>query len=678
MIEAAVNQASERLSDLPRNESVRILTSAPYPVWGETGASGSDRRSRERIQAQLRQMKATEGSSDLLATLFAAVQAEHDPTQSSRKILVLTDGQAADWRLEDEFGWKRLREVLSLAPVRTDIETVWLGDNAAPTAAGNIAIENITVGSSIVGRGQLAPLTVQLKNYGETTHPASRLTWKVDGVEKFDEEVDSIDAGQTIQANWQTTFDTPGTYEVTCVVESDDELLADNRADLVVEVVEQIPIVIVEDAFELAEMQQDSYFVQAALGWINGDPLDHTSIYVPTLVSPDELGTVDLASQRVVVIPNLTRMDDDVVDRLTDFVNAGGGLWIGLGPRTDIDSFNHALFADASGLSPLRIDRIVDSGSTVNEELGEQVDAESSQRDVRIDPFRSEHPATRQLADDKQLDLADALIQRRFQFLTSERTDELSVLLRLNNGQPLAVENFVGRGRVIVQAVPLRLQWSDLARTQSFVVMVRDWIDYLAQPRATQFNLQPGEPIVMKLQESTLDVASQSGDEAPTALLTTPAGNAIELAAEYRDDGMVFRTSRTRLPGQYALEIGLTDQKIPFHVQRDNAESDLRRLSADAEKQIAIACTPDPSPERLAATASTQSDPLWPYLLIGLIMLITGELVLSGVLARERFGSAGVPEFAELESSQMGAPVGLEGSSAFTESDDLAHRVEAN
>ena len=212
---------------------------------------------------------------------------------------------------------------------------------------------------------------------------------------------------------------------------------------------------------------------------------------------------------------------------------------------------------------------------------------------------------------------------------------------------------------MVVQGVPLRLQWSDLARTQSFVVMVRDWIDYLAQPRATQYNLQPGEPIVMRLQSSS-ELDAGIPQDSPTGLLTTPGGDAIELTAERRDDGFVFRSSRTRLPGDYKLELGLAGQAIPFHVLRDSGESDLDTLSPAAEQQIAASTKPNPTAEHLAANAPTQSDPLWPYLLIGLILLITAELVLSGVLSRERFGSAGIPEFSDLDAPAVGSVTGVE------------------
>ena len=295
MMDEAIRHAVETLSALPRHEDVRILTTAPYPVWGGAGRVRSDRRTRDWIQSQLEQLQATQGRSDLLAALFTAVQAEHQPTQSSRRIVVLTDGQAADWKLEDESGWKRFREVLSESPVRTEIETVRLDQLNSPASKGNVAVDQLTILRTIVGVGQPITVTARLHNYDPSRFAGSSLRWDVNGAEQHEESIGPIDGGQSLEANWVHTFATPGTYRLSCRIDHQDDLLADNQAQLVVEVVDQIPVVIVEDAFELAEMQQDAYFVQAALGWIDGVPLSDNSIYVPTLVSPAELATTDLS-----------------------------------------------------------------------------------------------------------------------------------------------------------------------------------------------------------------------------------------------------------------------------------------------------------------------------------------------------------------------------------------------
>ncbi len=44
---------------------------------------------------------------------------------------------------------------------------------------------------------------------------------------------------------------------------------------------------------------------------------------------------------------------------LKAFAFNGGGVWIALGPRADIEMFNQYVFAHSDGLSPLAIDGIV-------------------------------------------------------------------------------------------------------------------------------------------------------------------------------------------------------------------------------------------------------------------------------------------------------------------------------
>ncbi len=673
MIASATQHAVDQLEKISARDDIRILTTAPYPTWLHSGTTRGDQRNREWITEQLRSIDATEGRSDLLAALFTAVQLEHQPTQNTRRIVVLTDGQATDWRTEDEAGWQRLQSVLNETSIRTEIETVRLDDQSQRTNKGNIAVDSITLDRTVVGSETPITAIATLRNYDIAAVDAAELTWSVNDVPVHQQTIASIEGEQSAEANWNHKFDDPGIYRLSCRLDRDDDLPADNVASLIVEVVDRLPVVVVESATDYAEMQQDSFFVQAALGWIDGQPLNDTSVYVPTLITPNELPTVDLSEQRVVIIPNLTELPSDAVSRLTEFVSDGGGLWIGLGPRTNVDFFNHQLFADASGLAPRRLDQIVDAspagtGTDAEQPLDIEEDS-STDQPVRIDPFRSDHPATQHLADNAQLDLGDASIQRYYQFSSVNDDDDRATLLRLSNDAPLAVENFVGQGRVIVQSIPLRLQWSDLARTQSFVVMVRDWIDYLAQPRATQYNLLPGQPIVVRVSKDTMN-SDLAGDlNTPTGFLQTPGDESIELTAQYADEGFEFRSSQTRRPGPYKLQIGLDEAGVPFQVQRSSDESNLSSLSRAAWQQIANATTPKAWTEDRTPVTSAHTDPVWPYLLLALIGLITGELVLSGIMARERFGSAGIPESSELDASHLSSfgPRGLDVTQTFSQ-----------
>ncbi len=57
-------------------------------------------------------------------------------------------------------------------------------------------------------------------------------------------------------------------------------------------------MLVVEAASGQSELQQDSYFLQAAMGWINGEALDQHSVFRPVLVKPEELASISLSDFR--------------------------------------------------------------------------------------------------------------------------------------------------------------------------------------------------------------------------------------------------------------------------------------------------------------------------------------------------------------------------------------------
>ena len=411
---------------------------------------------------------------------------------------------------------------------------------------------------------------------------------------------------------------------MSCQLKADDNLAPDNRATVVIEVIEEVPVLVVEGAAGQAELQQDAYFLQAAMGWINGEALEAHSVYRPVTVSPDQLEGMSLAGYRAVIIPNFTAISERSVAELKAFAFNGGGVWIALGPRADIEMFNQYVFAHGDGLSPLAVDGIV----------AEQ-NADSA---PKINAALREHPATIGLADNEKLDTNDIRVRRRFRFVPPPRNEDVSALLSLTNGESLAVEKYVGQGRVIVLGIPLTLRdWSELAKAQAFVVMVQDWVAYLTQPQSTRHNLSPGDPIAVHLAET----------DNRDAFLKTPHGDQIELTADKVPDGVVFRSSRTILPGDYTLQLGLSGESIPFHVQRNPQESNLATLSKEDHKLLADTAGLSGSYLNSNLSSTSQSDPVWPMLLMMLIAFMSIELILSGMISRERFGTAAISETSE-------------------------------
>ena len=599
-----------------------MLLASPYPVWATAGSIRMASDSRELIAAQLDEIRPTHGSSDLLSALFTAVQSDVEPSTTERSVILLTDGQAADWKTDDSSGWERFQEVLQNPVVPTQLEVTELDD--AKTRTQNLSINSMRSNRTVVGINQPFTVTARVQNHSTVASRAGSLEWKVGDQVLQSTDLPAIEGGNTREPICRHSFSETGVYTITCDMTTVDDLAPDNNAAIVIEVVEQVPVLVVESAPNGDETEQDGFCLQAVLGWVDGEQKGQVGVHHPTTVSPQRLERTNLADYRAVVIPNLKELPEEAIVNLKEFVFNGGGLWIALGPRTNAELFNQYFFADGDGLSPLAIEGIVSETS-------------SGRQKTTINPFLRDHPATAALADDDRVDTGDVRISRRFRFVPPPQDEDVSVLLSLTNSETLAVEKYVGRGRVIVQSVPLKLQWSSLAQSTAFVVMVQDWLSYLTQPQAMRHNLSPGDPIAVHLADS----------EFRDATLRTPHGDEIDLTADPAGEGVVFRSSRTILPGEYSLELGLSGERIPFHVQRDPRESNLARLNPEQQKLLADVTGRGTGLLSPNGFGSGHPDPVWHILLMLLIAFMTIELLLSGLISRERFGSEEISETSE-------------------------------
>jgi hypothetical protein len=308
-------------------------------------------------------------------------------------------------------------------------------------------------------------------------------------------------------------------------------------------------------------------------------------------------------------------------------VRSGGGLWVALGEGIDRVEFNRDWYSDGDGLSPLGLDSlaVIDKPDDVA---------------GTIHPPSRDHPATIQLANTTQLDIDEARIRQRWRFADRPVSeDAVSSLLESGDGQPLVVENYVGQGRVLVQAFPLGLEWSNLPLLKAYVVMVHDWLAYVTAPTMARYNLQPGAPIVAS-PPNTGSTASAS--------LVTPRGREIELAATDADVSPVYRFTQTQLPGTYRVRFaasGTPAGEVPFHVALDTRESNLEPLNTAERDALLIPAGVQFAGADNVATAATadtapRREPFWSVLLAALVALLIVELLMSNWLARQRSGYA--------------------------------------
>lgn len=168
---------------------------------------------------------------------------------------------------------------------------------------------------------------------------------------------------------------------------------------MVIEVRDEVPVLVIESASGQPEILQDSFFVQTAMGWIEGEAMEQHGVFRPVIVAPEDLETIALA-EFAVIVPNFIQFSPAAVDRLKAFAMNGGGIWIAMGPRADVEMFNQYLFDAGDGLSSLAVDGIVS-------------ESDEKKSPVISTPQRN-HPATRELADANRLDTTDIRIVEDF------------------------------------------------------------------------------------------------------------------------------------------------------------------------------------------------------------------------------------------------------------------------
>lgn len=621
LLDRFVRLANEQQQKFPPGDLVRYLVTSPYPTWVTPVGIRIPANTSAEVANKVPQIQATHGSGDLLAALRKAIQSPlEDATTAKRSIIVYADRQRSDWQVDDVNRWQQLKSALAATAIPTEIELVEF-DTIGDLDSGNISIVELRSNRNTVGLEQSFTVTAGVKNHGSQDVGPLEVTWRVADDIIGHSPVQTLSPGAVQEVSFAHSFDSPGVFAVQARVSGKDVLPSDNTAAVIVQAAQRVPVLLVESSEGFAELQQDAYLIRAALGQLEGEQFGGwTSVFEPRTVTPWQLETTDLQDYFAVVVPNYSVLSDAAIENLEDYVAAGGGLWLALGPRAEISDFNEMLYRRGDGLSPVGIDRIVD-------------ESRRSEK-THINPFLKPHPATRDLADQARLDLGDVDVERRFRFSFPDSMHDVPSLLTLTNGESLVVENRFGHGRVLVQAVPLTYQWSGLTVSQSFVVMVENWLNYVSESAATDFNLRPGEPVVWKSSDPDLN----------SATLVLPNGEEVSLIGEVTDAGATFRSSRTTWPGDYRLETGIAGEAIPFRVARSPEESDLTSLTDQERETIALSLAPATTADSTALDAVAGASPFWPALLICLILAMSAELVLSGWIARQRFGLSGVAD----------------------------------
>ena len=582
LFELQLQRANELLDDMKASDSVRVLLAGESPEWLTRDAAAPSK-----VRAQLRDVEPTLGGGDLLACVREAVELETPKEKSERVLMVITDGQRFGWRMDDPAIWAALQARITKPPIPTRVNLHVVGDAQRQNLSVN-RIESVRPFGAI---NQTLTFNAQVQNRGSELSRATLLNWRVNGESVGVATIPELAPGAVTTVNINHLFSSAGIFKVACDLEGADALPADNRSMLAVEIFERVPILLVDDAPSADVIESESAFLMAAFGRRGRETW--RSVFEPAVIESSALSKTNLQPFRCVILANTRPLAANDIDKIEAYVESGGGIWLALGSRTDPTYFNDHLYRGGLGLAPMKL----------TEPIGDPNDREKF---FNVRAASETHPATALLSDFQRLDLDRARIYRRHQFDPVSGKD-VSVLLQVQHGDPVVVERKLGRGRVLVQSIPLGVSWSTLPLCQAYVAMLHEWLWYASEPGLPKRNLAPGEAIF----EQTVGKAQ----------LTLPNNRAINLNEP--------RYTNTRLPGEYALKVD--SKSFAFNVQRTADESDLKPLSESDLKQLATSHIGVNASIDAPASAKTQPPrhPLERALLITLPFLLLGEMFLA-------------------------------------------------
>ena len=661
-------RAKEWVRSRPRSSSVRILTTAGRPAWLTNMPDASAAAQQRVLQKELDALRPIAAQSNLSAAVrFAATtQFDLEEGESSplRRIWVLSDGQSADWKLESK---EMLDGFCAELGQLTEVE-LNIGLVETTSRKSNVSLAPLSSDGWRKAPGERIRLSTEVTNHGRTGSQPGTVVWTVGKSEIGRTPIVSLRPGESMLLEANHVVRQSGTHVVRCQIEIDDLLTGDNESVGVLETLDRVPVLVISDRESHPDRLSEADFFLAALGQQprESSPRESLwrSVFHATTTSSDKLKEHTLGDYDSVVLLDVGVLPRDTMQTLQDYVARGGGLWLFLGDHTDVQTFNRDWYAEGLGCAPVKLAalEVLDSDGTESRPANQQ-----EHPDSRLHPPEREHPTLQWLSDSTQTDLNEVLIRRFYSIHHADSHSQIRVLLRTSGGSPVSLLASLGRGRVVVQTLPMNRSWTNWPLTGSFVVMVDSWLRHLTEPRRATHNLTPGAPLRLRLPlaDSHPETEIEMPDGTTTQALTVAVQEMRELRYSQTLEAGLYhvrwqepdRSSRRRSETielddsqpnvieherHFAVSLPVDESRLAKMPQTmKNRMSRIRHLTfydVASDGNAWTQATPLQPQNKEERSQRIPKLPIWTPLLYGLLAFLLVELMLSSFASLRRFG----------------------------------------
>jgi hypothetical protein len=519
--ERAKEEALKIIDELPAHSTVQIITCA-----GNTKTLVGPRAPANLDQAKLlvQNLGLTHLATDLAVGAAKAQEVLALGQAANKELYLFSDMQHTGF--EQQSG--KLKSTLLEIKEKTVIHFVRCGTHALK----NVAIVGITPQTGIPLPGERVGFAVLVRNTCLEPIDNLKVTLAVDGDEKNLESrsIPKVNAKETLAVTIDAKLAKAGLRVLTARVAHDD-LDGDNRYDQVILVRDQVNILVVDGNPNDKEPQNaSSYYLMHALVPVKeGDRAKfhfNPRVVSARLASPLLLNNQDiciLVNCSLQTAPGVEGLPTDFVEAIEPFVRKGGhGLIVFSGDNVKPEAYNK-LLGQKLGLLPMPLKPALKAGNKPF-----KVDRQS---------FRFAPPAFWIFKDDEkyykdfddvevwqhlQLDETSIITQRDRQKKEPQKKDTqpadpnkdsahdkdenpISVVLRINNGQPIVVSQKIDAGEVIFVATAAHEEglngqtanpnWTYFGIAPEFIPFMHVTLNHLMHAQTQTYNLVAGQSL---------------------------------------------------------------------------------------------------------------------------------------------------------------------------------------
>ena len=533
MMDAALDEARSAILNMGPSDVACLLTAG---LDNEAVVSPCT-DSRSELLAALEEIKAGWSACDLNAAISKAAGVLKKAPGPNRKILVLSDASASAFSASP------------IEPAADSPVSVVIFDLADGQDRSNRAVVDV---DSMMEAGSLR-VAAHLVQYGHEGEIPVNITLDGNSAAKGFADLKSDQVAVKIF----TLHPNSRSIHRGLVSLKHDKLSGDDEQGFYVSEKSKIRAVLVNGDMRTVVYNDELFYLEHALG--TSESLSSGVTF--TSITPDRLGSAILQGADVVFLANVRHLEPEAISSLEEFVAGGGGLFITMGDRVDVDQFNH----DLGKILPWKLRDVVS--------LEDNSKDNGAEHGLEFGRIRQNHPVIIPLGPESVASLGAVRTWRAIVIEPGAGSLDKDVLMRYSNGAPALLYGRYGLGRVLLFTSSVDRDWTNWPTRASFLPFLLSAARYLAGELDTQA-------------PTRVDVGSQvkiSTGEGEEVKVRKPDGELVELSSVVGKDGnMLF--SQTDVPGWYEIvrtgKNAMHKSGMPgFFVKIPAAESDRTAIS---------------------------------------------------------------------------------------------------